>query len=202
MKQVFIVLLVVACVAFYLWNERIEMEKKAEAERITNLQRAEVTAMATKWNAVIDWESKLSNGQQYRLSPVLTVELERLWLTDRPIMFTGVVKDVLTGGNDNYTVIMEKSLIVGSEIFFLGTPLRLELECPPDMFESFLKSHPEVTNGPYLQNGVTVIASIESIQTKTITNPGDGEGNEGGDEDLKIGRGKCLDLLYTGSIRF
>ena len=39
------------------------------------------------------------------MSPVLTIELKLLWQSDRPILITGSIKDMLSGVEGDYLVL-------------------------------------------------------------------------------------------------
>ena len=39
------------------------------------------------------------------MSPVLTIELKLLWQSDRPILITGSIKDILSGVGGDYLVL-------------------------------------------------------------------------------------------------
>ncbi len=137
-------------------------------------------------NAVDNWEEDLRRGKQFRLEPILTVELERLWLTDRPILFAGAIKDIATIDKETYRMEIE-----GSQ-----SELRLSLQCQKRMIDLFLKEHPNLFKEDYvLKNDVAVIADIDEIETKIVS------GSVGETEEIKVGKGKCIDLLYTGNVQ-
>ncbi len=85
----------------YLENRAKREAEKAEAERIEKTIKAAVAQLVERTNAVHNWEKELCKGGQFRLEPILTIELERLWLTDRPILFVGSIKDISTINQDN-----------------------------------------------------------------------------------------------------
>ena len=84
--------------------------QKAEKLRAEEARKAAVAQVTSRHNAVANWEKQLSKGERYRLSPILTIELEQLWQRDRPVLFIGSMKDVSSAGADAYHVLVEKSL--------------------------------------------------------------------------------------------
>ncbi|MEK6690026.1 MAG: hypothetical protein AABY78_01845 [Nitrospirota bacterium] len=77
-----------------------------------------------------------------------------------------------------------------------GTELQLMLQCPKQKVDLFLKAHPNLLKDFWVKNEVTVVADIDEIDTKLVSGP-DGER-----EEIKIGKGKCIDMLYTGDVKF
>jgi hypothetical protein len=171
-----------------------EAAETAQEERIKESIRAAVAQLAKRTNAVENWDEILSKGNRYRFQPILTVELENLWLTDRPILFAGKIKDIVTKDTQNYLVEIERRLLGSFENMF-ATNLRLVLQCPKPMIDSFLNDHPDLFKGIGLDNRVAVIASITEIETKTEP------GSEDEAKEIKIGKGKCIDILYTGDVQ-
>jgi len=60
--------------------------------------------------------------------------------------------------------------------------------------DSFLKEHPDLFKDYGLKNGVAVVARIYSIRTIYVPE------EEGECEEMKIGDGKLIDILYTGDV--
>jgi len=171
----------------YLENKAKKEAEKTETERIEKDRKEAIAQLVKRTNAVDNWEKDLNKGKQFRLEPILTVELERLWLTNRPILFIGDIKDIATIDEKTYRVKMERSS-------FIGTELQLILQCQKQTIDTFLKEHPDLFKDYDLKNGVAVIAEIDEIETKTVS------GSEGEKEEIKVGKGKCVDILYRGDV--
>lgn len=179
----------------YTVNKAKREAEKAEAERIERVTKAAVVQMAAQTNAISDWEETLSNGESFRFEPILTVELERLWLQQRPILFIGSIKDVATYDNSQYAISLERSFY-GSLDYMFDTELQLSLLSEKEYVDSFLKKHPDLFKDYGFNNGVAVVARIHAIKTTTVL------GEEGEQEEVKIGVGELLDILYTGNVTF
>lgn len=179
----------------YLQNKATKEAEKAEAKRIEETIKTSVAEMVARTNAIETWEKDLSKGEKFRLNRVLTVDLERMWLTERPILFVGAIKDIATLDKENYRIEIERGLFSSLEHIF-GTELQLALQCPKQRVDSFLKEHPDLFKGVGFENGVAVVANIDEIETIIVS------GSEGEKEEIKVGKGKCIDMVYAGEVWF
>ena len=179
----------------YMENKAKREAERAEAERIEHTIKSAVAEMVSRTGAINDWEPRLSKGEQFRLEPILTVELEKLWLQNRPILFIGSVKDIATLNQSQYTVLIEMSLFGSFEHMF-GTELQLSLLSSKERIDSFLEKHPDLFKNYGFNNGVAVVTRINAIRTTYVP------GEEGGREEVKIGVGEMLDIIYTGDVTF
>ncbi|RJQ46882.1 MAG: hypothetical protein C4528_06215 [Gammaproteobacteria bacterium] len=199
MKRIVWIIIAVAAVGYFsnsYMEKRAKREaERAEVERVEHATKAAVSQMASRTNSVTGWETNLSKGERFRFEPILTVELERLWLQQRPILFIGSIKDIATRDQSQYVVLVERSLFSSFDYMF-GTELQLSLLSNKDRVDSFLKEHPDLFKDFGFKNGVAVVAQINSIRTTYVS------GEEGEREEVKIGDGELIDLLYTGDVRF
>jgi hypothetical protein len=193
-------IIALALVVGYFFNSCMEKKarreaERAEAERIEQATKTAVSQMASRANAVIDWEESLSKGESFRLEPILTIELEKIWLQQRPVLFIGAIKDIATHDQSRYLISVERSLFSSLDNMF-GTELELSLLSDKNKIDSFLKEHPDLFKNYGFKNGVAVVALIKSIRTTYVSRE-DGERDE-----IKIGDGELMDILYTGDINF
>lgn len=192
-------LIVIVLIAGYFINNYIEerskeQKKTTEAKRKKDSVKASVAEIVKRTNAIDNWEEPLSKGEKFRMAPILTIELEHLWIGDRPILFVGAIKDIITEDKQNYRIEIERSLFNVKYIF--GTDLLLELKCSKTQIDSFLKENPGIFKNSGFNNGVAVVADIKNIETKTISD------KEGERIEVKIGKGNCIDILYTDRVLF
>jgi len=192
-------ILCILLIGGYFVNSYFESNAKREADRIEreNIKKkikSSVQNISSRTNAVSDWESKLSRGKRYRLEPILTLELEKLWVIERPILFYGSIQDIKTFDKDNYIVVIEKSFRSGFGSMY-GTDLMLSLEAPKTKIDTFLRDHPDLLEGIGFNNSVAVVAKINSIKTTYIS------GGEGDRKEIKTGYGSMIDLEYIGDLR-
>jgi hypothetical protein len=191
--------LVVLAIVAYLVNgylERIALEK-ADRERRESIERsvrASVSKMVSQYDALSDWQEKLSQTKSLKTDKILSIDLERLWLIDRPILFVGSIQDISTMDGQFYRVRM-KSHRPGDPGRLSLDQLGLELKCSQTMLDSFMEAYPNLLAGPAFPNGVAVIAKIAEIKTRAVS-------GEESKEELRIGVGDCLDMTYTGHVSF
>ena len=199
MKRIIWIIAAVLVVGYffnsYMQEQARRKAERAETERIEQVTKVNVSEMATRANAVSDWEEDLSKGESFRMEPILTVELERLWLQQRPILFVGAIKDIATHDQTHYEVIVERSLY-SSFGYMFETEFRLSLLSDRDQVDHFLTEHPDLFEDYGFNNGVAVVARIESIRTIHFL------GEEGQREEARVGDGELLDILYTGDVMF
>ena len=203
MRKVLSAVALIAIVAYFVNShiqertrreaERAEAER--EAERIEQLTRLNVSEMIVRTNSSDDWEEILSQGEKFRSTPILTVELERLWLQHRPILFVGAIKDIATHDDAHYRLTIERSLFSSIEYIF-DTELQLSLLADIDQIDQFLSEYPELFKDYGFNNGVAVAALLESIET--VRYPGE----EGQIWEAKVGHGEVVEMLYTGDVFF
>ena len=202
MKRIIWIIAVVMVIG-YFFNSYVqeqarreaERAERAETERIEQVAKVNVSEMASRTNAVSDWEENLSKGDRFRIEPILTVELERLWLQQRPILFLGAIKDIATHDQTHYIVTVERSLFSSSDYMF-ETELQLSLLSNRDQVDHFVTEHPDLFEGYGFNNSIAVVALVKSIRTAYFL------GEEGQYGEARIGDGELLDILYTGDAIF
>lgn len=193
-------IIVILATAGYFVNSFIQKRAKreaerAKAERIEQNIKSSVAKMVSRTNAVDDWERQLSKGEEYRFDPILTIELEKLWLVNRPILFIGSIMDIATHDENHYTVTIERSLM-GSFKYMFDTELQLSLISPKQQIDLFLNQHPDLFKEYGFNNSVAIITKVNEIRTIYIS------GEEGKRDEVRIGDGLLLDIVYTGIVQF
>jgi hypothetical protein len=198
MKRIVIILIIIAFGGYLVQNyyktkgkeaarQKAEKEKAAAFKEKT---KTDITAMVSRFAAIDDWEEKLLEGDSGGEKRVLTMELEKLWLTGKPILFQGFVRDVSSLNPGHYLVLIDHLPRKGVGKLKLGTSLRLSLECPKATVDLFLTQNPRASSRGAL---IAVIAKVNSIESFSLRK------TEGGEtEEIKRGRGKCLAMSYVG----
>jgi hypothetical protein len=119
-----------------------------------------------------------------RIEPVFSVDLEKVWLGDRPILFKGTLKDIATFDAENYRVVLAHSPLSSSCVILAD--LRVSLRCPKPAIDTFLAANPKLRSNLLAQ--VAVVADINEITTSSV------QDEEGGVSDVRVGLGTCRDL--------
>jgi hypothetical protein len=197
MKKIIWIILILAVGGFFV---NLYMDRKAkreakeeEAERTKQTIKLAVTKMVVQTNAIDDWEKSLTKGEQLRTDSILTVELEKVWLKNRPVLFVGSIKDISTKDQLNYSVLIERNLFVNSK-YIIFNELQLSLLSNKELIDSFLIKYPNVVKGYGLDNGIAVVAHINSIRTVSVS---DGENTS---HEIRVGDGELIDIAYTGNL--
>lgn len=84
-------------IGVYFFNSHLEKKagreaRQAQEEKIEQATRTALSEMVSWSNAVDNSEEILSRGGNYRFDPILTIELEKQWMLQRPILFIGVIR--------------------------------------------------------------------------------------------------------------
>lgn len=191
LKRFLIIIVLMAIAAFcviYLvhYNSKAPV-KKAAAITPTAASQAAYGELAKKHNAIDSWDNELCQGAPARMTPILTMELEKIWLTARPILFIGKITDIKIQDKANYRLIIDRDLYLSASLSrpVLRTRLGVSLLCTKNIVDSFIAANPD-----YLEagNGVAVIAKIEAIENAEYADK-DTEQGAG-----KVGMGNGLEL--------
>lgn len=160
--------------------------KQIQQELNSSIQQSVV-----KFNAETDWVQKLNkDDSRYVDIPVLTYDLERVWITEKPILFTGKISDIKIKNESEYIVIISRDFLVNKTNF--QTDIELSVTASKDGIDSFIKIYDAI--GEYsFDKGVAVIAKINSVTTQYLL---DKDNNK---NEVKTGNGKMLDIQFMGS---
>ena len=191
MSRKLLIVVVLAALGYWgysAWQTSIDRRaQESAAEKHAAQIKASVSALAGKHNAVQDWASNLAQGERTRMSPVLTAELQDLWLASRPILFIGTVSDIERTGKDTVLLSMEYGFLDQGHTF-ISTTLRLKLQCSINIAQPLFVMAREPSRMA-LHSDTAVIAAVSSIEA---TNERDAEGNNTG---VLTGIGECLDVV-------
>ena len=177
------ILLVFSLIVFWAFNSHIEYKaqmeaKEAHKKRIEKNVISAVANLIKEYNA-FDWVKEIK-GRKEIFDPILTVELEKLLLTDHPTLFIGVIKDIRTFDQEFYILRIEN-------IRPHRANLELAIKSPMQKVNSLLKEHPNLSKN--YPGGVAVVAKINNISAV------------GGKDDIRIGEGKSIDIIYVEDVR-
>ncbi|MDH3581780.1 MAG: hypothetical protein OEM91_14280 [Hyphomicrobiales bacterium] len=195
MGRAIFAMILIAAAAFLGWQWIDGNAKRATADqewrKEESATRARVAALVDRTNAVTDWEAQLAQGDTKRLTPVMTLELEKLWLGTRPILFLGRIKDVASLDTSHYMISIHRSGLSSLQLY-LATELELALVADKAQFDELLARIPAMLNSSSILESIAFVGRIRSIESRTVTD------NFGDANEVRIGRGEFLGLEYVG----
>ncbi len=196
--QILLIALLGSCAYSYWYDifggdrpESVSMGQAVDAQKATEARRQiiknSVVEMAAKVNAVTNWASNLADGRD-RQSSILTAELQKEWVINRPILLLGNIQDIAINSDATYQVVVAHDpLSTRNTIFF--PDIRMSLRCPESVAVPLIQAAKKKSVS--LMGAITAVtAVIESIVTTRETNT-KGEANT-----VMTGMGKCLDAMY------
>ena len=200
MKRAFWTLVVIAVSAWFVTSSidsrRARDAEQAESQKKTEAVKASIVALTSRHKANSDWIEELSGGEWYRAMPVLTIELEELWIEKGPILYVGAINDIASDGDDKYSVTFERSLSSGLDYLF-STELRLKLTSDKGLIDRFLNNHPNLFEDlDGFNDGIAVIATVRAIQSHQYA------GQDGELIEAKTGYGQIVEILYVGNLLY
>ena len=182
--------LIVGGVAYvYTENEKNKAQVAAarEAEHKQLLQT--IVDTADKFNADIACNEALvvKNDDAVFNNKIMTVDVQKCWLQNRPIVFRGELTDVALLDNNHYTIFIKSSAISNRK------ELELVLKCKKDVVDVFRNQtkNAQAKKRDWekdFDEGVAVIASIVKITTSAMN-------DDKNKTDARIGYGDCLALV-------
>lgn len=198
MKSRYIVLTIALLIGGYFANNQYDKYKDAhtrsEQRAATHdAVKTAVTRMVERFNAVTGWEAELASDAVLRVTPILSLELERSWTGSRPILFLGDIADIASIDDQNYTVSLRQGLMTSDHEF--STSLRLQLRAEKALVERFMTTHLNEWQNDLLMNGVAVIAQVQTITASEHY-------TEAGEQThVRTGHGALLEMVYLGPVR-
>ena len=167
------------------WQSQVEstQERERQATRIQAIKTS-VSDMVIKANAVTNWAELLVGDNKRRNSPILTVELQKLWLTGRPILVIGNIEDIALNSDGTYQVIVEHEDRYGS----LWNEIRVSLKCDAAVAVPLVQA---IKSKKKTQRGAdtAITGLIEYVIAKPESDA------EGSANKILTGVGRCIDAI-------
>lgn len=192
---VFLIVVGLGYSAYALWHSTSEEAQRREVrEERRSAVTGKIKGLATKTNAVMNWAAALKpDGSGYRRTPVLTSELQALWVGNRPIILTGRVGDISTNSDGTYQILVIQEMSV-LQTFFSGTRLQANLTCTDAIARPLIE---KIRNDRGMFHGygidIAMAAGIDSIVGSSEKDL-DGEAIS-----VLTGVGNCIDGVWLRS---
>ena len=114
---------------------------------------------------------------------LMTFQLEKLWITPKPILFLGEIEDIQREGK-GYNIKIKNSFHEPS-LFF---EINLSISCPAGLTEGFVRYMEEHKEEYDFEKPIAIITKISSVVTEKKL-------SDGKMSDVKVGIGQCVALL-------
>lgn len=167
--------------------KRVAATAKEDARR-ANVEKT-IRTISEKHGADSKWMYELVKGQDdlVRFSDVRTIELERLWVTEHPVLFTGSIKDI-QGGTSGNDPIVTVTYIELNDKYSISTPLilRLGVKDKTKLVELERLAKDDDFND---FGSIAFVAKVERVESSTRPD------GDGGQEDIRVGTGSLVDFL-------
>ena len=169
-------------------KNRQQVERQAQKEKL----KSRITEVALKYGAVIDWPSRLTRENRLRDLPVLSAELQDLWINSKPILFVGKVRDIIRTSEEAVLLSIDYGWadpIFGHGIEALNAAgLRVKVQCANALAAPLIAaSSSSVAYSPF--SNVALVANIDMIESSTE------RGEKGEPIEVRTGTGKCIDIV-------
>lgn len=182
MRLSILLCLIISTVAFFTLGDHkdktSEAHRRAQRDNHTMSVKKAVIAMAKDANASGEWEKLLKNNR-YDRSKFLSLELERAWISERPILVFGRIQDVASFDKDHNEMLIR----------IHGYDLYLALLCRKADIETFLAKHSN------LSDYKKTVALAAKVTKTTVTY---GEDQEGYSDMVQGGHGELIAITFVG----
>jgi len=174
---------VLACFAHSQYQSHVKAKQRQEQMQAeTDALVARLRQLALQHGAETDWASKLEGKSRVRLSPVMSAELQDVWVRDVPILFVGTLKDIARNEDGSYQVLVQHdSLSSGGHL--LSTELFLSARCPAELAIPLLSMAKEAQYTVFAN--VAIIGKVLSVNSEQV------RGSEGDNEVQFTGLSTC-----------
>jgi hypothetical protein len=191
MKRYLVGLIAVLAIGYWFYSQwqdgRAATEKQIAREARQREVKQSLVEMTNRANAIADWPETLAANKKLRTTQIMTAELQKLWLSGRPILFVGNVQDVAINEDGTYRVTVVYNR-VGNQPIMLHNELRVRLTCQ-ESFAIQLMQTVKAAKYPSVWADTAVIANIERLDRVTE------KGAEDNTVTVLSGIGKCVDAM-------
>jgi len=188
-----LVLVALVC-AIYLYS-RNESRKKQEVERELENRRNAVKAIGTalieRTGASREWEQALISGESFRnvRYGLHTIDVQRAWITGRPLFFSGELVDVAALGSNRIEVrLRNRSAALP---FGMGYRLQMRIRCSEQVVPELMNI---VESARRSLSGIVAAVLVQSVEAEV-------DEDETGLDDLRfVGLADCLAMDFSPSL--
>jgi hypothetical protein len=164
-----------------------EQQKENKKNEIDNKITSVIYSYITKYDADTTWLSKLdsSGGNRYGM---LTIELERALLIDKPIVLVGQIIDISTFDSDNYLFELRTPF---KSIFGIFMPdVFFKIIYPKSKTENFLNENMDLLGNDIKKflDDIIVVAKITAVEKMSVA-------EDGGYKNIQFCKGEGFEII-------
>jgi hypothetical protein len=156
-------------------NERTRLERDVAAQSLR--------AFALKHRADAEWPGKLAGKDGRRLSPVMSAELQDLWMTGAPMLLVGNVRDIARDSDGSFRVLVEYSEFGLRHSF--STKIGMNLKCSPEITGPLLDASKRKIYTSIFPD-TAVVAKVDSVTAERVP------ATDGDSQVRLLGQGDCV----------
>lgn len=191
MRKYLVPLVMCLALAFCV-NQHLEKSKKENADKIKNeisakKHRENIKSIILKYGANYKWYGLTESSKNSFSKPIIQADLEREWISKKPIIFFGNIYDY-KNSSGAYRVIIHPSIFpIGAATWSVG----LDVLAPRNVIDKLVAEHPDVLSRYPVSkmSAVAIIAKVEAVEPRW-----EGGGEEA--EEVRYGVGTLLDAYY------
>jgi hypothetical protein len=148
----------------YLQHQREQHRDQAAAEAESAMVR-NLRDVVLKFDANSRWPHTLAGTEGIRVNPILSIELQRIWMTGTPILFVGRLDDVALNEDGRFRVSARREpWLTGSPM--LKENMQLTVICPAEIAEPLIAAATGARYPPFYPD-VALVTNIESVSPTT-----------------------------------
>lgn len=189
-----LLLLVALAGAFYLYSrsenkkrqeQELKLKKRGEAVKAIGAALIERTGASRDWEKVLIASDPFNNVRH----DLRTIDVQRAWITGRPLFFSGELVDVAALGTDTIEIRLRNHSSVLQ--YGMGKRLQMRIRCSEQVVPNLMNIIEGAKKRP---SGIVAAVLVKEVR---------GEVDEAGTEldDLRfVGLADCLDMVPTSSL--
>lgn len=156
--------------------------------------------LAVQYQADLGWIKRVREIAARQ--PILTADLQREWIVDRPIAFPGVLVDAVAISGDRYLLDIRAAGEFTASLEVFDQAVALQIECPATEVIPLLRPGSNVTKPYTIDPTILLIAKVSRVtgrqfvgrQRVTESYPEESSDASRVTMDWKIGFGECVHI--------
>ncbi len=176
------------CLGVIRWWQSVDDENIRQAARNQERQAvgAMVMSMASKANANTEWKDQLVKRYEGKPARLLTADVQKAWVQERPILFVGTLDDVIASTNGTFDLVATLAFVDSMQF---DQSLRISASCPPTVAIPVIESARKKSR-PTFRPDIAIVALIDRVDTQIERIA------EGDSVTAIVGIGRCISATY------